>query len=312
MDARLQHLTTPDKLRLYFELWIPNQPKAAIVFVHGLGDHIGRYAEFAKYLIGKNYALCMYDQRGHGRSGGRKAHCHSFNDYLRDLSQVVDMVHASAPGVPLFLIGHSFGGQVAINFVARYAKGVRGLVALSPNIEPLIKIPGWKKKLAGKISKVLPIIRFYTHAQPSHLSHDEQVVEASRSDPLMHWHVTARLGTEILKNLSGIHRLAYKVKVPSIFMHGSEDRICSIEGTRKFYFSLLVQNKEMKIYPGFYHELLHEVEREKVLVDIGNWLNNQIIAFKRIARADEEGHIYEKEAPDLWRHVNNDTVDHRT
>ena len=140
LDARLKYFATSDKIKLYYELCVPDVPKAIIIFVHGLGDHIGRYPEFAKYLIHNGYGTCFYDQRGHGRSSGRRAHCKSFNDYLRDLSQIADMAHEHYPNVPMFLIGHSFGGQVAINFVARYSKGLRGVILLSPNIEPMVDL----------------------------------------------------------------------------------------------------------------------------------------------------------------------------
>lgn len=306
MDARLQYLTTPDNIRLYYELWIPNRPKANIVFLHGMGDHIGRYAEFAKHLIQRNFGFCMYDQRGHGKSGGRRAHCRRFNDYLRDLALFIELVQNMYPALPIFLIGHSFGGQVAINFAAKYSKGLRGLVALSPNIQPLLKIPNWKKNLAGKISSLIPIVKFYTQVQPSQFSHDEKVVDSARTDPLMNWHVTARLGVEILKNLSQISRLAYQVKIPSLFMTGGEDEICSVEATRKFYHSLLIQNKVLRIYPGLYHELLNETERQTVFRDIEMWLNDQITAFKRLARAGEERHLYgSHETHDLWHHTGN-------
>lgn len=302
MDARLQYLTTTDNIRLYYEMWFPDHPKANIIFVHGLGDHIGRYAEFVKYFIGRNFGMCLYDQRGHGRSGGRRVHCRSFSDYLRDLSMMIERVHESYPNVPLYLIGHSFGGQVAINFVARYSKGLRGVVALSPNIEPLIKIPNWKKKLADKISRFLPATKFHTEINAANFSHDENVVESAKKDPFMSWHVTARLGTELLKNLEQLPRMAFQVKVPILFMHGSDDRICSSEATRKFYHSILTQNKDLKIYPGLYHELLNENVRQNIFADIETWLNGQIVAFKRLAKSSGEENYEGKETSDLWNY----------
>ncbi|MBI2974980.1 MAG: alpha/beta fold hydrolase [Deltaproteobacteria bacterium] len=167
MDARLQFLKTPDNIRLYYELWVPDNAKAIIIFNHGLGDHLGRYADFARHFIEREYGICLFDMRGHGKSGGRRTHCRSIIDFYKDLSLVIEMAQNAYSSLPIFLIGHSFGAQIAINFAARYSKGLRGLVALSPNIEPIVKIPEWKKKLARKISDIIPIIRFHAKIDPA-------------------------------------------------------------------------------------------------------------------------------------------------
>lgn len=304
MDARLQYLTTPDKIRLYYEFWVPDNPKAIVVFVHGLGDHMGAYAEFMKHLLKNNLGICFYDQRGHGKSSGRRAHCRRFEDFLRDLSQVIEMVQNEYPQQPVFLIGHSFGGQVALNFVGRYSKGLRGLVALSPNLEPLVKIPQWKKKFCLWLSRWIPILRLQTNIDPENFSHDLGWVEAVQADAMRYWHVTTRLGAEILKNLDQIPKLAFQVKVPCLFLHGGDDHVCSLDATRKFYHSVLVQNKDFRTYPGLYHELLHETEREKVMSHITSWIDGQITSFKRLARSNGEA-TYEtkKNNPDLWHHI---------
>lgn len=286
MDARLQYLASSDKVKLYHEFWAPNSPRAIIVFIPGLGDHIGRYAGFVKYFIDRNIGVCLYDPRGQGRSGGRRAHCHSINDFLKDLSQMVEMVQAMYPNAPCYLAGHSFGGQIAINFVAKYTKGIRGLVALSPNIEFLIKIPKWKYWVGKQLSKFFPIAKLTEFIDPNWLTHDEDEVKAIAKDPLRNWHITARMGEEILKNLEDLPRLAYQVKIPSLFCHGSDDKITSSEATRKFYHSLLIQNKELKIYPGAYHQLLHDTMKEKVCNDIYSWIDNQLVSYTRLARSN--------------------------
>ena len=302
MDARLQYLTTQDKTKLYYQLWVPDNPQALIIFIPGLGDHIGRYNDFIKYFVPHGFGICLYDQRGHGRSSGRRSHCKYFTDFLRDLAAVVQMVQGAYPNALLFLMGHSFGAQVAINFVAKYSKGFRGLIALSPNIEPAANIKAWKKKLTFNLSRWLPIVRFSVPINPAYLSHDDFVIGSAITDPLMNWHVTARLGTEILKNLMQLPKIAFQVKVPCFFLQGSDDRVTSLEATRKFYHSILIQNKDLKIYPGLYHELLNETERLKVFQDIESWLNGQLVSFKRLAKA--EGNLYEtKKNLDLWHHT---------
>jgi len=296
MDARLQYFATSDKLKLYHELWIPNAPRAVIIFHPGLGDHIGRYSEFVKFFIQRNIGVCLYDPRGQGRSQGRRAHCRSIGDFLRDLSQVTDMVQAICQNVPCYLAGHSFGGQISINFAAKFSKGLRGVILLSPNIEPLIKVSNRKAWYARRLSGLFPIARIRAQIDAHLFTHDEAVVIDILKDPLRNWHVTARLGTEIIKNLVILPRLAYQVKIPTLICHGSDDRITSCEASRKFYHSMLIQNKELKIYPGAYHQLLHETMKEKVYNDIYAWIDSQLISFTRIARSNGEKDYENKEA----------------
>lgn len=310
MDARLKYLTTAGKIRLYYEFWVPENPKAIIVFLHGLGDHTGRYGEMIRYFATRGFGLCLFDQRGSGKSGGRRAHCRAFADFLRDLAQVIELVRESHPSVPMFLMGHSFGGQVAINFVSKYAKGIRGLIALSPNIETLVQIPKWKKKLAAWASKWLPIIKMESRIDPADFSHDANVVDMAKKDPLMNWHVTARLGNELLKNMAMIQTLAFQVKIPCLFMHGSDDRICSIEATRKFWHNVMLQKKDFKVYPGMYHELLNETLRNKVFADIESWIDNQLASFNRLASAGAEDIYGSKQTLDLWHNHRDHNFDH--
>lgn len=302
MDVRLQYFETQDNIKLYSELWIPDHQKANIIFLHGLGDHIGRYGELVKYFAPKGYGLCMYDQRGHGKSGGRRAHCKYFADFLRDLSQFIERIQEMYPNVPVFLMGHSFGGLVAINFVAKYSKGLRGLIALSPSIQPLIKIPNWKKKFGLWASRYIPIVKINSNINPKYLSRMENVVEDIIKDPLRNRHVTARLAAELLKNLEQIPKLAFQVKAPTLMLQAGDDRICSADAVRKFFHSLLIQNKDFKVYAGAYHELLHEFDRDNVFKEIEMWINTQLQSIKRIARANKEDQDDSRQTIDLWHH----------
>ncbi len=302
MDARLKYLATPDKIKLYSEFWVPDEPKAIVVFVHGVGDHLGRYAQFMRHMIAKGFGVCLYDQRGHGRSEGRRTHCRSFSDFLRDLSMVIDMVQEAYPNAPVYLAGHSFGGQLVLNFVTRFSKGLRGFIVLSPNIEPIIKVPAWKIRLLKWCSRWIPVKRYVSIVTPRMLSHDEKVVTQAMTDPLMNFTLTARMAGEMLRNCAAIPKLAFKVKIPCLFLHGSSDRVCSIEATRRFFHGILIQNKEMKTYQGYAHELLNEKDREKVFTDIETWLNAQVFAFKRLASNPNGEHYASKDSLDVWRY----------
>lgn len=276
MEALLSHLTTLDDLKLFYQLWVPDAPKAVLVVVHGLGDHSGRYGPFIRYFVERGYAVVAYDQRGHGRSEGERGHAEQFHDFLQDLAQFVQMTKERFPKLPVFLVGHSFGGQVALNFVVRYAKGLRGVVLSSPNIVLKLPVPNWKKKIAEWSKNTMGHARLTHPLNAKMLSHDPAVVQAYEADPLVFHHVTARLGALIMHNLDIIMAMALRIHLPTYFVQAGDDVICSPEGTKAFFQRVPITKKQLKVYDGMFHELFNETNREQVFSDIDVWLNEQL------------------------------------
>ncbi len=285
VNATLQYFETSKGVRLYYQKWMPDQPRGIIVFVHGMGDHVGRYNAFTSYFATHGYGICLFDMRGHGKSDGRRTHVNSFYDYLFDLSEFIRFIKKRSPKAPIFLVGHSFGGQVVLNFVVRYTKEIRGVIALSPSIAISLDIPKWKVHL-GKIgTKLFPIARLKHEINPELLSHDPKVIEDYISDSNVRHDITIRCGYEILKNTELVMALAGRIHLPVMLMHGGADRICDPEATKKFYMRVPVVNKELKIYPEMYHELLNETNRSDVFSDMASWIEKQLGQDGRLAGA---------------------------
>lgn len=258
--------------RLYYEWWVPPAARAMLVLVHGIGEHSGRYGPFIRYFVEHGYGVAVYDQRGHGQSEGPRGHLEHFQDLLSDLALVLQHTKSAYPDLPYFLVGHSFGGQVALNFVVRYAKGIRGLIASSPNIALKLRIPRWKRWLSRHLQHWAPKLMIRQDFQPKWLSHDATVVEAYQRDPRVTRHVTLHAAAEILHNLDVVMALAARIHVPSLFLHAGDDRICDPEATRLFFRRIPVLRKRLKVYPGMYHELFNEVDKAQVFHDIDQWL----------------------------------------
>ena len=108
---------THDGLALHLRQWPVADARGTALIVHGLGEHIGRYAHVAAHLNAWGWSVVGYDQRGHGRSEGPRGRLGADDSLLRDLALVIDAVRASHGG-PLLLLGHSMGGLVAARFVA--------------------------------------------------------------------------------------------------------------------------------------------------------------------------------------------------
>lgn len=276
MDATISYFSTSDGLKLFYQFWVPDAPKAVLVLVHGMGDHSGRYGPFVRYFVERGFAVAAYDQRGHGRSEGERGHADQFQDFLQDLAQFIQMTKARFPKLPLFLIGHSFGGQVAINFIVRYAKGLRGVVLSSPNVALKLEVPNWKKKVADWAQNSMGHMRLTHPLNAKMLSHDPDVVKAYEEDPLVFHHVTARMGALMMHNLDIIMAMALRVHVPILFLQAGDDVICSPEGTKSFFQRVPIVKKQLKLYDGMYHELFNETHRETVFADVDTWLNEQL------------------------------------
>ena len=258
-------------LSLFYRGWGQGGPKGVLAVVHGLGEHSGRYQNLARYFSPRGYSLYALDLRGHGRSGGRRADAASWEELEGDLDLFIERVSRREGRRP-FLLGHSFGGQVVINYL-RSERRLPGVILSSPNIRVAVPVPRWKELAAKLLSQSLPALAL---GNPEMISRDPEVVKAYREDPLIVRKITTRLGSLILKNQEGIMALASKFRLASLLMHGGGDRLTSPEATREFFEKIPVEEKTLKIYDGFYHELFNEIGKERVFRDMEGWLEKHL------------------------------------
>src|SRR5438105_10818256 len=176
-----------DGLKLHYRSVEASNPRAALMIVHGLGEHSGRYVDFAETMTRFGFATFAYDQRGHGLSEGRRGHSARFELLLQDLErfrrEVRGLTHASCP---MFIVGHLFGGLVALRYLEEYESSVRGAIIVSPWLATAMPVPRWKTNLASLIGRVAPAMPFSASINAEHLSHDAAIVRSYREDPLVH------------------------------------------------------------------------------------------------------------------------------
>lgn len=261
-------------LELYWQSYQVSDPKAAIIFLHGLGEHSDRYQHPIRYFSERDYSLYFYDQRGHGRSEGARAYTRGLDANVEDLDIFVKRIKKKEKKV--FLVGHSFGGQVVVNYLAQVQPNLNGALLSSPNIQVKVKVPWIKKKAARVLSNFVPRLSMDNELDVQLISKDAEVVEEYLNDPLVTDKITVRLGGEILRNHDVIMDLAQKIELPILLMHAGADEICDPEGSREFFSLLAAEDKTLKIYDGFYHEIFNCVGRETVFKDMDLWLNERI------------------------------------
>lgn len=261
-----------DKHRLYYQRHLHRDARAVLIFIHGLNEHSGRYQGAINYFYEKSYTVYAYDHRGHGRSDGVRSYVNRFEDLCDDLKIFHQLVLKAEKNKKIFLIGHSMGGQVLLNYVAKTDLPMAGILTSSANIELAVKIPGIKKLLVKNLATLLPKTRTNNEIDPQWISRDVEVVRAYKRDPMIPKDITFRLAAELIHNQASIYDLPPKIHAPIFMMHGGADHICAPQGTEKFFAALPFPDRQMTIYDDFYHEIFNEFGKEEVFRDMHQWI----------------------------------------
>lgn len=248
--------------------------RASLLFVHGWGDYTGRWAEQASWLAGQGIAVFGMDQRGHGNTPGTRGHVDRFAQYLSDLGALRKLAAKEAPG-PQLLMGHSFGGFIVMRYLETAPDGIAGAIALTPYVDLHTAPAQWKVSMANMIVDLLPRLPIPTGLAYDQISRDQAVVERFHHDPLCHQLMTPRAYTEAMANLKHLEEEKARIAAPLFVALAGEDRIVSTPAAEKLARSL-TGDVTVRTYPGMYHNILHEPDRERVYAELGPWLDRHI------------------------------------
>ncbi len=276
-EERTATFTGSDKLPIFYRFMPAPNEKARIVIAHGLGEHSGRYGYLMERLAEKGFSVWAPDHRGHGQSGGKRGHIRSFDQYILDLRQMLAIAEKDKPETrKCFLLGHSMGGLMALNYALKHPDKIDGLIASSPGLAPGYPIPKLKA-IAGRIMSVIwPTLAFDNELDSNLLSHDPAVVSDYNHDPLVHRQVTARWFTEFLKVMTETMESAPKLRTPVFLQVAGDDRLAAPEAARRFFEGIALEDKSISTYHGLYHEIYNEAaeNRKKVVKDLETWLHD--------------------------------------
>ena len=267
---------TADGLGLHTQFWPAGQPRAMVVLTHGFGEHCGRYGGLADTLNAAGLSLFAYDLRGHGRSEGPRGFVPDYEDLLDDLAQVIGVAMQDCATLPLFVFGHSMGGNIVLNYALRRPAGIRGVLVSGPWLRLATQPPGWKLALGRLTASLLPRMPLPAAVDPGVLSHDERQVRAYVNDPLVHSTMTARLFAEVAEAGRWALADAAALTLPALLMHGGGDRLTDPRATEEFHRDAGGSDKSLRIYPDQFHEILNESDPEPVFRDIVAWINQRI------------------------------------
>ena len=269
-------ILTPDGLRLFQRRWQPaGEPRAEVLLVHGFAEHSGRHAPVAETLARHGYAVTAADLRGHGKSEGPRCMVRRFHEYVDDLDAQFDRAVRQSPSKPLFVLGHSLGGLLAVSWCIRRQPDLRGLVLSGPALQVRQDLFPWLRRLAGLGSLLFPRLRLLRMGGRN-ISRDPAIIAQFRDDPLVfHGRFPVRSGAEILRAGNWTQARFEQVRTPLLILHGGADRVAAVEASRDLFQRAEAADKTLHVYPELYHEVLNEPEKEQVRGDLIRWLDER-------------------------------------
>ena len=271
VDSAGGFVDSVDGTKIAYRAWPLAGARITFAVVHGLGEHAGRYERFAQGMAKHGFGAFAIDLRGHGHSPGQRGHVDSWSQWTDDVSAFVAHV-ASVAGGEVVPLGHSFGGATVLSTVlAGKLSTARRFIVSSAALKVKVKVPAWKIKLGTTASKMLPKLALDNEVDPKLLSRIPEVVEAYRTDPLVHSKISSRLYTEWLAATRDILNRAGEIKVPFLILAGSNDGLIDPEGSSQLHEKAPAMS-ELRLLEGRYHEPFNDRDNEEVFTLIANWL----------------------------------------
>ena len=258
----------------YGQYWQAKNTKAVVVLVHGMGEHSSRYIHVANKLTESNFSVVAFDHFGHGKTAGKRGHNPSFEAVLESVTKTIEKAKELFPKKPIFLYGHSMGGNVVVNYAIRKNHNLKGIIATSPFLKLAFQPPKIKLAVGKILQKIAPSLTMGNELDASHISRDKIEVDKYINDPLVHDKISPNFSLTFIDTGKWAIDNASKLKSPMLLLHGTEDKIIDFKGTQEFANN--TKKATLKLYKGGYHELQNDLCKEEMLQDVVNWLNSQL------------------------------------
>ena len=272
-------LNSFDSTKLFYRLLKPDKsPKAVVIVVHGFGDHSGGMQNISTYLVENDYMVISFDLRGHGKSSGKRGYVENWDEYTADLAQIHRLVVSDYPELPIYLVGHSMGGVLALDYVLGQEDRINGVVTFSPAIS--YKASPLEKFGVMVMGKLKPDFRYTKRGNFQMYRKNLAKYGEDNINGLRHNIATPGLGRALLHAISRVGKQADFVKVPFLLQYGLDDKIIPPTKLNDFFAKVGSKNKDVFAYPVTKHRPFDESLKEQVLTDLINWFNQQIEQLK--------------------------------
>lgn len=264
-----------DGVELFGKEWSVDKPSAVVILVHGMGEHSGRYEPLANFLTDNNITLASYDQRGHGQTKGKRGHTPSGKKLWEDLDQYYKAIKAKYPKTPLFLYGHSMGGNVVLNYLLNFPVELNGAIVTGPWIKLTMEPPKALLAIGKLLRNILPAMQQDTQLDANNISTIPEEVAKYKNDPLIHGKITFAMAADTIKAGDFLDTYAGEFPVPLLIMHGGADPITSKEASKRLA-GRITSEVTFKEWPGNYHEIHYDKNQKEVFNTILSWIKAKL------------------------------------
>lgn len=264
-----------DGTELFFRVIEPlTAPKAAVILVHGHGDHSGGMQNLFESLVKNEYIVYAFDLRGHGKSAGKRGFIRSWDEFRGDLHEFRKLVSLDQPELPLYIVGHSIGGLMTLEYTLDHTDGISGIIAISPAISYEVKpFEQLGITLMGKFKPDYSINK----SRKIRLRKKNSAIRAKYySDRLRHNIVTPGLGSGLIEAISRLAHQSQSINLPLLLQYGLEDKITPPTKLNQFFHRVASKDRQLYEYPLAKHRPFDEVGKEEFLGDLVGWLDDQI------------------------------------
>ncbi len=263
--------------RLHVTHWLPEgRPRAVLLLAHGYAEHAGRYQHVAKRLTDAGYAVYAIDHMGHGQSDGEGGFVPRFSAFTDGMAELLTLVEVNHGDTPRLLLGHSMGGLIATLFLIERQQAFVAAALSGPAILPAAPPSRFTVWISRFLSRFFPRLGVLW-LDAGGVSRDPAVVAAYLADPLVYnGKIGARLGKEFMDAMAAAQAGASAITLPILIQHGEADSLTAPAGSQYLFDHVASADKTLKIYPGLFHEIYNEPEREAVLDDLIGWFDAHV------------------------------------
>jgi alpha-beta hydrolase superfamily lysophospholipase len=239
---------------------VPAAARAGLIFVHGIAEHGGRYRHVAAALAQRGIGSFVYDQRGHGRSPGTRAHIEDFRTFAHDLQSVAAATRARFPGMPLFVWGHSMGSVIVTLAAVHGMSWASGVITSGCALDALPTLEGLRGLGLRIAVTLVPRLRIDLRVDATRLTQVEKLQREHMNDPLVPRSASLRLLHGFAEACQTCKSSLAQLNLPWLAIHGEADQVCPVSGSRRLIAGLAAADKQLVLYPGLLHEPHNEEE----------------------------------------------------
>ncbi|WP_224367617.1 alpha/beta hydrolase [Hyalangium versicolor] len=263
-------------VRLFAQHWRPEGPsRAVLAIVHGLGEHSDRYQKLVEHLVSRGHTVHGFDLRGHGRSPGQRGHVDTWADFREDLRAFLGHVARHEPGRTPFLLGHSLGTLIVLDYALRHPEGLRGVILSGTALEHAGVTSPSRMLVSRLLSRFWPRFPITTEFDQRTLSRIPEVVSAYAADVLVHNQTSARFWMEVMVTIGWLRAHVAEFQLPLLVVHGEADPLNLSAGARRVFEAARHPRKQLLLMPGGLHEPHNDVGQEQVFQAVEAFLGSE-------------------------------------